>query len=129
MLRTVCAASTLGSTLQSRITNGARFTCEIECRTAVAKAAPNKTALFTTKLDLHLRKELVKCKLWGTALCGAESSTLRKVDQKYRERFQMWCWGRVEKISWTDRGKNEEALQRVRRERNNAQTVKSRKAV
>ena len=41
----------------------------------------------------------------------------------------MWCWGRMEKISWTDRVKNEEALQRVQRERNIAQTVKSRKAV
>ena len=129
MLLTVWAASTLGSTLQSMITNGARCTCEIECRTGITKAAPNKKALFTSKLDLHLRNKLVKCKLWGTALLGAESSALQKADQKYLERFQMWCWGRMEKISWTDRVKNEEALQRVQRERSVAQTVKSRKAV
>jgi hypothetical protein len=24
------------------------------------------------------------------------------VGQKYRESFEMWCWRRMEKISWTD---------------------------
>jgi len=48
------------------------------------------------------------------ALCGAETWTLRKVDQKYLESFETWCWRRMEKISWTDRVKNEEVLQRVK---------------
>jgi hypothetical protein len=29
-----------------------------------------------------------------------------KIDQKYLERFEMWCWIRMEKINWTDREKN-----------------------
>jgi hypothetical protein len=45
---------------------------------------------------------------------GSESWTLRKVDQKYLESSEMWCWRRVEKISWTDSVKNEELLQRVK---------------
>jgi hypothetical protein len=40
--------------------------------------------------------------------------TLRAVDQKYLESFEMWCWRRVEKISWTDRVRNEEVLLRVK---------------
>jgi len=28
--------------------------------------------------------------------------TLRAADQKYLESFEMWCWRRMEKISWTD---------------------------
>jgi hypothetical protein len=39
---------------------------------------------------------------------------LRKVDQKYLESFEMWCWRRMEKISWTDRVRNEEVLHRVK---------------
>jgi hypothetical protein len=35
----------------------------------------------------------------------AETWTLRNVDQKYPESFEMWCWRRIEKISWTDRVK------------------------
>ena len=37
---------------------------------------------------------------------GAENLTLQKVDQKYLESFEMWCWRRMEKISWTDRVTN-----------------------
>jgi hypothetical protein len=42
------------------ITNDARYTREIKSRIAMAKAAFNKKTLFTTKLDLSLRKKLVK---------------------------------------------------------------------
>ena len=30
----------------------------------------------------------------------------------------MWCWRRLEKISWTDHVRNEQALYRVKWERN-----------
>jgi len=46
-----------------------------------------------------LRKKLVKCYVWSIALYGAETWTLRAVDQKYLENFEMWCWRRMEKIS------------------------------
>jgi hypothetical protein len=36
------------------------------------------------------------------ALYGAETWTLRAVDQEHLESFEMWCWRRMEKISWTD---------------------------
>jgi hypothetical protein len=38
------------------ITNDARCTREIKARTAMARAAFNKKTLFTSKLDLELRK-------------------------------------------------------------------------
>jgi hypothetical protein len=38
----------------------------------------------------------------GQVVCGAENGTLRKVGQKYLKSFEMWCWRRMEKISWTD---------------------------
>jgi hypothetical protein len=40
----------------------------------------------------------------------------------------MWCWRRMEKISWTDRARNEEVLHRVKEERNILHTIKIRKA-
>jgi hypothetical protein len=73
------------------ITHDARYACEIKSRIAMAKAAFNKKTLFTSKLHLNLRKKLVKCYIWSIALCGAETWTLRKVDQKYLESFEIWC--------------------------------------
>jgi len=43
--------------LSSILTNDRRCTCEIKCRIVMAKAAFNKKrALFTSTLDLELRK-------------------------------------------------------------------------
>jgi hypothetical protein len=50
-----------------------RCTCEIKTRIAMAKAAFNKKrALFTNKMDLELRKKVIKCYIWSIALYGAE---------------------------------------------------------
>ena len=60
--------------LGSILTNDGRCTCEIKSMIAMAKAAFNKKkTLFTSKLDLNLRKKLVKCYIWSMALYGAET--------------------------------------------------------
>jgi len=95
----------------------------------MAKAAFNKKrALFTTTLDLKLRKKLVKCYIWSIALYGAETWTLRAVDQKHLESFEMWCWRRMEEISWTDLERNEEVLLRAKEQRNILHEISKRKA-
>jgi hypothetical protein len=59
-------------------------------RIALAEAAFNKKkALFTSTLDLELRKKLVKCYIWSIVLHGAETWTLRAVDLKHLESFEM----------------------------------------
>jgi hypothetical protein len=52
----------------------------------------------------------VKCYIWSIALYGAGTWTLRAVNQKYLEGFEMWCWRRIEKNRWTDHVRNEEVL-------------------
>ena len=49
---------------------------------------------------------------------GVETWTLRPVDQKHLENFEMWCWKRMEKSSWTDNVINEEVLLTVDKQRN-----------
>jgi len=60
----------------------------------------------------------VKCYIWSIALCGAETWTLRAVDQKPLGNFEIWCWRKMEKINWTDRVRNEEVLLGVNEQRN-----------
>jgi len=51
--------------LCSMLTNDGRYTCEIRSRVAMAKGAFNKKKnLFTSTLDLNLRKKVVKCYIW-----------------------------------------------------------------
>jgi hypothetical protein len=77
---------------------------------------------------LELRKKLVKCYIWSIALCGAETWTLRAVDQKHLESFEMCCWRRIEKISWTDHVRNVDVLLRVKEQRNILHEIRKRKA-
>ena len=64
----------------------------------------------------------------GAITCRLHKTYLRKEDQKYLERFAMWCWRIVtKKISWTDRVRNEE-LHRVKEERNFLHAMKRMKS-
>jgi hypothetical protein len=88
------------------ITDDARCTCEIKSRTAMTKVAFHRKAVLASRLDLNLctvslnlRKKLVKFYIWSIMLHGAEAWTL--------ESFEMWCWRRMEKISWPDYVRNE----------------------
>jgi hypothetical protein len=53
-----------------------------------------------------MRKKLVKCYIWSIA----ETGTVWGVDQKHLESFEMWCWRRIERISWIDHVRKEEVL-------------------
>jgi hypothetical protein len=95
----------------------------------MAKAAFDKRrALFTSTLDLELRKKLMKCYIWSIALYSAETWTIRAVDQKQLESSEMWCWRRMEKISWTDHVRNEEVLLRVKEQRNILHEIRKQRA-
>jgi hypothetical protein len=67
---------------------------------------------------LKEEKKLVKCYIWSIAMCGAETWTLLKIEQKCVDSFEMWCWRKMEKISWTGCVRNEE----VKEERSILQT-------
>jgi hypothetical protein len=60
-------------------------------------------------------------------LYGAETWTVRKVDQKYLGNYKMWYCRRME-ISRTNCVKYEDVLHRVKEERNILHTIKRRKA-
>jgi len=99
--------------LRSRISNAATTTRDGKSVTALAKEAFNKKeVLYIIKLDKFLRAELVMCYIWGLVLCGAETRILRNAGQETLGSFEMWYWKRMEKISLTDRARNQEVLQK-----------------
>ena len=77
----------------------------------------------TRKLDLNLRKKLVNCYIWSIVFYGAENWTLRKLDQRHLEIFEMWYWRRKERIIWTDNVRSEDILQRDRKKRRKANLI------
>jgi hypothetical protein len=57
-------------------------------------------ALFTSKLDLNVRKKLIECYNWNIALYGTKNWILWEVDQKYLKVLKCGAggWRSVEPI-------------------------------
>ena len=70
----------------------------------------------------------MKCYDWSVALYSAETWTLRETDQRHLESFEMWCWRRMEKISWTERVRNEGMSLRANEQRNILHEIRKWKA-
>jgi hypothetical protein len=71
---------------------------------------------FPRQFGLKCEKEASELYVWSIALYGAENWTLWKVDQKYLESLEAWCWRRMEKIIWAESVKNGEVLRSVKEE-------------
>jgi hypothetical protein len=69
---------------------------------------------------------ILLCYTWSIASYGADNWTLRSVDQRSLDNSEMWCWRRMEKISWAYRVKKEEirVLKKDKKERNIIPTIK-----
>jgi hypothetical protein len=67
----------------SMITNDARFTVKLKPGLPWQTKHSTGRRLFTSKLDLNVRKKLMKCCILSIAFCGAETWTLQNIDQKY----------------------------------------------
>jgi len=71
------------------------------------KVFMDKKKLFTGKMNLELKKRIMKCLVWSVALYAAETWT--QTDSRL-EAFEMWIWRRMEKISWLDKVTKKEVL-------------------
>jgi len=69
----------------------------------------------------------VKCYIGSIVFMVMKLGQFRNADPKCLESFEMWCWRRMDKISWTDRMRNEKGLHRVRMDRNIIHRIKRRK--
>ena len=51
-----------------------------------------------------------------------------KLEQKYLESFEMWCWRRMEKIKWSEKVTNEQVLDHIGEKRTLLNNILRRKA-
>ena len=88
------------------------MTRENTSRNGTAKQHLTRSRIIPpSKLDLNLRKKLIKGYILSIAVYGAENGTFWKVDENYLEFFDMWCWRRMKIIRWADHVSNEVLIQ------------------
>jgi len=86
-----------------------------------------KQLLCSNNLSLEMKKKLIKSCNWNVALCGSETWTVGKYEERIIDAFETWCWRRMLKIKWTDRIKDYEDFQRTKEERLLLKILKNRR--
>jgi hypothetical protein len=87
-----------------------------------------KVSLLASKLNIELRKKIVKSYVCSTPLCDSETWALRNLERKYLESFGIKCWRTMEKIKWSEKVTNEDVLERIGEKRALHNTIPRRKA-
>ena len=90
---------------------------KVKSRISMANAAFNRKNLFTSQLEVNVRRKQVKFYIWSTSFYGAGNLDTSECRSEIPGNFVMWCWRHMEKISWTDIVRNEEVLQVLVREK------------
>ena len=111
------------------ITNEMRNIHEMKMRIARAKNHFYKLGRFLTnkKINIMTRKRIVDCYVHSTLMYGAETWTITKDPSKRLEAFEMWCYRRLLKLSWTRKISYERVLEMAEAEKKVLRTIKNRK--
>jgi hypothetical protein len=104
--------------LGSRINMETGCRDEIKRRLAMGRAAMKGLDKIWRDKDITLltKQRLVRILVFPIATYGCEAWTKRKSEIKIINAFEMWCWHRMMRISWTSKIKNEDIRAQLKEE-------------
>ena len=79
-------------------------------------------ALSDDKLRQHIKKQrhyfankgrLVKAMVFPVVMYGCESWTINKAECRRIDAFELWCWRRLLRVTWTSRRFNQSILKEI----------------
>ena len=100
---------------------GSKITADGECGHEIKrhlllgrKAMINPDSILKSR-DIILRKKvhLVKTMVFLVIMYGCESWTIKKTECWRIDAFELWCWRRLLRVSWTTRRSNQSILKEI----------------
>ena len=64
-------------------------------------------------ITLPRKVSLVKAMVFPVVMYGCESWTIKKVECRKIDAFELWCWRRLLRVPWTARRSNQSILKEV----------------
>ena len=64
-------------------------------------------------ITLPTKVRLVKAMVFPVVMYGCESWTVKKAEQRRIDAFELWCWRRLLKVTWTARRSNQSILKEI----------------
>ena len=103
-------------TVTDFILGGSKITADGDCSHEIKrrllpgrKVMTNLDSILKSRdITLPTKVHLVKAMVFPLVMCGCESWTIKKADT-----FELWCWRRLCRVSWTSRRSNKSILNEI----------------
>ena len=69
--------------------------------------------LKSRDITLSTKVHLVKAMVFPVVMYGCESWTIKKVEHRRIDAFELWCWRRLLRVPWTTRRSNQSILNEI----------------
>ena len=101
--------------LGSKITAGGDCSHGIKRLLLLARKAMTNLDSILKSRDITLLTKicLVKAMVFPVAVYGCESWTIKKAEPRRIDAFELWCWRRLLRVSWTAMRSNQSILKEI----------------
>ena len=77
---------------------------------------PRDSILNSRDITLPTKACLVKAMVFPVVMCGYETWTIKKAEHRRIDAFELWCWRRLLRVTWTARRSNQSVLKEINTE-------------
>ena len=110
-----------GETVSDFIFLGSKITADGDCSDEIKrhlllgrKVMTNLDSIFKNRdITLPTKVCLVKAMVFPVVMCGCESWTVKKVECRRIDAFELWCRRRLLRVPWTTRRSNQAILKEI----------------
>ena len=110
-----------GDTVSDFIFLGSKITADVDCSHEIKrclllgmKVTTNPDSILKSRdITLPTKVHLVKAMVFPVVLYGCESWTVKKAECQRIDAFELWCWRRLLRVSWTTRRSNKSILKEI----------------
>ena len=108
-------------TVSDFIFSGSKITTDCDCSHEI-KRRLLLGGIVMTNLDSIIKSRgitlptkvcLVKAMVFPVVMCGHESRTVRKVENRRIDAFELWCWRRLLRVPWTARRSKQSIIKEI----------------
>ena len=100
---------------------GSKITADGDCSHKIKrhlllgrKATTNLDDILKSRdITLPTKVHIVKAMVFPVVMYGYESWTIKKAEHQRIDAFELWCWRRLLRVSWTARRSNQSILKEI----------------
>ena len=85
-----------------------------KCLLLGGKVMTNPVNILKSRdISLPTKVHIVKAMIYPVVMYGCESWTIKKAEHWRTDAFELWCWGWLLRVTWTEWGSNQSILKEI----------------